>query len=783
MLGNPASMYESFFGFRDTPFRLSADEKFRYAHKNYLRASAYLAYALQQSEGFVMITGQPGSGKTTLVKDVMSEIDDTKFQVLNLVTSQLQAEELLRKVALEYGLPAETYNKATLLTSIHKHISALHEKGKRSILFLDEAQNLSLNGLEELRLLSNLQQGKYSLLQIVLIGHDELRELVLGPGMEHIRQRLIATCQIKSMFAEQTREYIMHRLNVAGWQGDPSIEEDVFRLIHQVAQGVPRKINHLMSRLLLFASLEEKHELTDEDALTVIEELVDEHRITLVDGEAYEAFAQRYREEKQQRLEERSSAGRQDMEYETQEESSLQKDQSGNGDRDKKHELIASTHLITENLLSVIDESVQEHEDTWEIPDDWYNRECDLSAKKEPVPTPSSEDHTTIHDEAPRIDEENEPASRNGPGSITLPSADEIWNDDIDAVAMDSIFTDSARGQKTPSAESLNLPGAAKSSSIQDEPRWGGVWWMSSEHKEEATDHRGRVIGSEKSADKTPPVPNAKTKNAISVDENLSMPSVWVESCPDVIMPQHVSAHAAKRGAEKRHGLNHVIYHAIFPVTVGLLVFLAALLFPNRINIFWQGIMASVSGEEEQASQVHEEEAVVVGAVESGVRMDVASWIVPQQPIAESAHDVTPEPGVEEVLTDVPLQIGSSDVSSFKNIEMATRYSVYFDFNKSAIPTQYIPLLKSVQYKMLLEENSFLRITGYADAQGNNDYNYRLSLRRAEEVKQFFSLRGIAGDRLHVDAVGAVGVDSQSGLESDDAESERRRVEVILFPN
>lgn len=132
-------MYESYFGFKDTPFRLSADERFRYAHKNYLRASAHLAYALEQGEGFVLITGQAGSGKTTLIRDVISELDETRYHTLNLVTSQLQAEELLRKVALEYGFPAESYNKATLLTIIHKHLSALHEKGKQSILFLDEA--------------------------------------------------------------------------------------------------------------------------------------------------------------------------------------------------------------------------------------------------------------------------------------------------------------------------------------------------------------------------------------------------------------------------------------------------------------------------------------------------------------------------------------------------------------------------------------------------------------------------------------------------------------------
>ncbi|MES9969058.1 MAG: AAA family ATPase, partial [Candidatus Thiodiazotropha sp.] len=227
-----SEMYESFFGFKDIPFRLSADEKFRYAHKNYLRASAYLAYALQQGEGFVMITGQPGSGKTTLIRDVISELDKSKYHCLNLVTSQLHAEELLRKVALEFGLPAETYNKATLLTHINKHLSDLHDQGKRSVLFLDEAQNLSVNGLEELRLLSNLQKGKYSLLQIVLIGHDELRRLLLGPDMEHVQQRLIAICQIEPLNPEQTKEYITHRLTHVGWQDDPKFDDEIFQLFH-----------------------------------------------------------------------------------------------------------------------------------------------------------------------------------------------------------------------------------------------------------------------------------------------------------------------------------------------------------------------------------------------------------------------------------------------------------------------------------------------------------------------------------------------------------------------
>lgn len=156
-------MFESYYELNANPFRLSTDEQFRFAHKNYIKAWSYLRYALDQGEGFVMITGQPGSGKTTLIRDILSELDETKVLAINLVTNQLQAEELLRKVALEYGLPAETYNKATLLTRIEGFVTSQYQAGRRAIIVIDEAQNLTLNGLEELRLLSNLQAGSHPL--------------------------------------------------------------------------------------------------------------------------------------------------------------------------------------------------------------------------------------------------------------------------------------------------------------------------------------------------------------------------------------------------------------------------------------------------------------------------------------------------------------------------------------------------------------------------------------------------------------------------------------------
>jgi type II secretory pathway predicted ATPase ExeA len=274
-------MFESYYKLNANPFRLSADEQFRFAHKNYLKAWTYLKYALEQGEGFVMLTGRPGSGKTTLIRDIISGLDSSSALAINLVTNQLQAEELLRKVALEFGLPAETYNKATLLTHIEDFVTKEYQAGRRAIIAIDEAQNLTLNGLEELRLLSNLQTGSHPLFQIFLVGQDELRTLVLSPGMEQIRQRLVATCQIESMNLQQTEGYIEHRLGIVGWDHDPEFNEIIYPLIHYLTEGIPRKINHVVSRLLLYGALEGKHEFTEEDVWIVAEELFEEERLSI----------------------------------------------------------------------------------------------------------------------------------------------------------------------------------------------------------------------------------------------------------------------------------------------------------------------------------------------------------------------------------------------------------------------------------------------------------------------------------------------------------------------
>ncbi len=272
-------MLESFYGLTTNPFRMSADEHFRYSHRAYVKAHSYLKYALEQGEGFVLITGRPGTGKTLLIREMLSELDSDRVQPVNLATNQLQGEELLRLVALDFGFQAQDFNKATLLTRIEQHALTLHEQGRRVVVIVDEAQNLSTHGLEELRLLSNLQSGNQSLFQIVLIGQEELRNLIYGQGIENIQQRIVASCRLEPMQDQHVRGYVEHRLGIVGWESDPTFEAGIFPLLHRMTQGVPREINLVMARLLLYGSLEKKHALHVSDLLVVLNELDQEQRL------------------------------------------------------------------------------------------------------------------------------------------------------------------------------------------------------------------------------------------------------------------------------------------------------------------------------------------------------------------------------------------------------------------------------------------------------------------------------------------------------------------------
>lgn len=269
-------MYESYYRLTGKPFQLVPDPSFFFGSKGHKRATAYLDYGVSRGEGFIVITGEIGAGKTTLVRHLFQKLATDKIHAIQIVTTHLGADDMLRMVAAALDLPHADSSKATLLVSIEGLLRQIDQGGKRVLLVIDEAQNLSPRAIEELRMLSNFQSETRSLLQTFLLGQPEFKNTMMRPEMEQLRQRVIATCHLGPMEPHETRDYIEHRLHTVGWDNFPKISDDAFAAIHEFCAGIPRKINTLCDRLLLLGFLEELTELGADQVQTIISDLREE---------------------------------------------------------------------------------------------------------------------------------------------------------------------------------------------------------------------------------------------------------------------------------------------------------------------------------------------------------------------------------------------------------------------------------------------------------------------------------------------------------------------------
>ncbi|MCS6787104.1 MAG: XrtA-associated ATPase, partial [Thiobacillaceae bacterium] len=225
-------MYEAYYRLRGKPFQLTPDPRFFYPSRGHKRAFSYLEYGLSLGEGFIIITGEVGTGKSMLVKQLLNNLGRGSHQVANLVSTQLDADDLLRSVSAAFGLDYEHLSKAALLTNLHTFLRDTLRHGRRALLIVDEAQNLTPRAVEELRMLSNFEEGGKPLLQSFLLGQPEFRAMLQSREMQQFRQRVIASYHLGPMDRDETRGYIQHRLKTVGWQGNPAFSEDAFDAIH-----------------------------------------------------------------------------------------------------------------------------------------------------------------------------------------------------------------------------------------------------------------------------------------------------------------------------------------------------------------------------------------------------------------------------------------------------------------------------------------------------------------------------------------------------------------------
>jgi general secretion pathway protein A len=268
-------MYQSFYGFAEMPFNITPDPKFLYLSPTHQEALQHLKFGVQERKGFIVLVGEVGCGKTTLCRRFLNEIDSTRFDTALILNPRVTETQMLKAILTELGEKKLARSQVDLVAQMNRVLLERIERGRDIVLIIDEAQNLKVHVLEQIRLLSNLETDKQKLLQIVLLGQPELKEVLGRDELRQLRQRILVHYELRPLTLVDTEHYIQHRLTLAGGHGRPNFTVWAVRAIHRASGGIPRLVNSLCDKALLSAFIRESDEVTYWDARRAIKEFQD----------------------------------------------------------------------------------------------------------------------------------------------------------------------------------------------------------------------------------------------------------------------------------------------------------------------------------------------------------------------------------------------------------------------------------------------------------------------------------------------------------------------------